>query len=63
MCILFRGSSKVHIGKHLSDEFPILNNKELLCHHSLSTLLYAIRKVQENKVIGIEWDTSASGLC
>jgi phage tail sheath gpL-like len=37
--------SKVRIGKHLSDSFPIQNspNKEILCHHCFSTL-------QENQV-------------
>jgi hypothetical protein len=46
--------SKIRIGKHLSDSFPIQNNLKL--GHALSPLLfnfaleYSIRKVQEYQV-------------
>jgi hypothetical protein len=44
---------KVHIGKNLSDSFPILNGLKggdaLLPLLSNSTLHYATRKVQENQ--------------
>jgi hypothetical protein len=42
--------SKVRIGKHLSDNFPILNG--LKQGNALTPLLFnfAIRKVQENQV-------------
>jgi hypothetical protein len=62
--------SKVRIGKLLYDKFPIQNG--LKQGNALSPLLftfaleYAIRKVQKKKKrsrFGIEWDTSAIGLC
>jgi hypothetical protein len=46
--------SKVHIGKHVSDTFPIQNGLKqgniLLLLHLNFALEYAIRKVQENQV-------------
>jgi hypothetical protein len=58
--------SKVRIGRHLSDAFPIQNG--LKQGDALSPLLfsfalqYATRKVQEIREAGIERVTSASGL-
>jgi hypothetical protein len=58
--------SKVRIGEHLSDNFPIQNG--LQQGNALQPLLFnfvlehAIRKAQENHV-GLKWDTAASGLC
>jgi hypothetical protein len=59
--------SKVHIGKHLSDNFPIQND---LKHGDTLLLLlfnfaleYAIRKVGKPGGTEIKWDISAAGLC
>jgi hypothetical protein len=57
--------SKVHVGKLLSDKFPIQNRLKqedallpLLFNFALE---YAIRKVLGQ--FGVEWNTSAIGLC
>jgi hypothetical protein len=46
--------SKVRVGKHLSDNFPIQNvlkqGHALLLLHLHFALEYAIRKIQENQV-------------
>jgi hypothetical protein len=66
MC-LNEAYSKVRVGKHLSDTFPIQNG--LKQGDGLSPLLfnfaldYAIRKVQENQVEPKLIGTSAAGLC
>jgi hypothetical protein len=59
--------SKFHIGKHLADAFPIQNG--LKQGDVLSPLFlnlafeYTVRKVQENRGVRTEWDSSAYGLC
>jgi hypothetical protein len=54
--------SKVCIGKHLSDSFPIQNGLKL---DALSPLLFNSALEYAGKPGGteIEWDTPASGLC
>jgi hypothetical protein len=58
--------STVHLGKYLSDNFPIQNG--LQQGNALQPLLfnftleYAIRKAQE-KHVGLKRDTSAAVLC
>jgi hypothetical protein len=59
--------AKVHVDKVLSDKFPIQNGLEQDVLSPLLfnfTLEYAIRKVlRESGRFGVEWDTSAIGLC
>jgi hypothetical protein len=59
--------SKIHIGKYLSDNFPIQNDLKqgdaLSPLHFNFTLRYAIRKVHKKEKNEIKWDTSATGLC
>jgi hypothetical protein len=59
--------SKVHIGKHLFDTFPIQNGLKqgdallpLLFNFSLNMQQESPRK---SSWFGIEWDTSTIGLC
>jgi hypothetical protein len=58
--------SKVRVGKLLSNKFRIQNGLEkdallsLLLNFALE---YAVRKVLESSWFGVEWDTSATGLC
>jgi hypothetical protein len=51
MC-LNKKYNKLHVGKYLSDNFPIQNglNKEMVYHHYFSTLLY-------NKPLGVSRKT------
>ena len=57
--------SRVQVGKHLSDMFPIKNGLKqggaLLPLVYNSAVEYAIRRVQVN--LEIKWYTSAFGLC